>query len=593
MSAIPYLNTGHNLDASSWNALWTEADALLSKRLSSQSLFLTNWEADSDTTHPLIYQKTFFFGTTITYPTASALTTMANSAMYGYHPYSFNTRIYSDAALIDWVNSATIDTWWPMSHSLWPVENERSGGLIRLVMPTTDEWTTLATALWPEYVGTVATSIDFLDYSLRIHKRTIDGVDCNVCVAASSSTFPCHVEHQHWWEPIDVVFLDGSGTAVDWPLEYDKYRLLRFNNLQSQSMVVNCQQKINWTFSGNITVTIPAMESKCVRMTSYGHNRGWVPGGRYFQEVLPLDPWFRSIGEATIYLDTWQGNRCNITDPLNVARILAYTPLQPYGPPIDMNKVWDTRALYFGSGIGGDSNHIGTPSGSWFGSLLDTSTPLGDLIFHKGKMVAVNPEDSLDKRFIDYTGIANLGSNLAVITASVVDSATDANYIEVTTTQDWDLIGLTTNLLYDGFAVPGVTLSTTKKVFGPVDFDYTLIDETAFVRLAATVVTSSADVYWNTWTWDGVNYSSIAIVGTDSCSVNNTNYTLGTVTVGPWNLKTPLSTMISDIEDYDAGAITNTVTPKATIFGPGLMVSKSINALYPIDNLIYMSGIVT
>jgi hypothetical protein len=369
MAVINYLNPGDELSSADWLALWEEADSVLAQKRNNQAAFLFP---------EFVYDRVFFFCASVN-PAAPA--TMAQMAISLYADSGFNKRAYTDAVFDNWVMAAAVDSGGtPPYKEDWPPYYGRAGGVIRLVAPSQEEWVnTLSPAIWPESAQPVSEQrSNLLNHSLKVQTKVVDGLAYNVFVSGGSVA-----EYVHWWDPAEIVLGDNVGAAFTWPLAYDKFRLLRFNNLQPIEVTITLPTMANWEESTPLTVTIPPMQSQCVRATGYGPSRGWVISGRYFHRPLALDPWWLK-----------RGANCNITDPLRVAGQLCPEVVgHPYDHElVDWTKVWDVSGIYNGVEVPGDSRHIAAPAGGWFGAVSQ-STMLGDMLFHRGKLMAVNPGD--------------------------------------------------------------------------------------------------------------------------------------------------------------------------------------------------------
>lgn len=396
MADIPYLNDGRKLLASDWDTLIQEANARLLTAYNGRCPFL--WDA---TAGPVVSglslgvtsKRKFFFcdsadpSTPYTSLAQQAIADYQdwNGVLIGLQDFSGNwKRAYEHDAFQTWVNGATLGSVDPR-----PV-SDTSVPVVRLQAMSDGDWTTLKAALWPVTPAYWwADKYNFLDYSLEAHKRIIDDVPCFVYIDPDSPLPRDNTaEFLHWWDQAEIILGEGFGDTFTWPDNYDKYRLLRFHNLQAFDTVITFHNlDADGAHAGGLILTIPAMGSLCVRAALIRPELHWVRGYDYFHKPLSLDPWF-----ATRDLN------CNITDPTSAAGLLPYITGTLPGSVDNRNNAvrfdpakWlNTRGSYFGPPLSSTGPPcFPPPEGQWFGDGEDDDTPLGDLVFHRGKLVVI------------------------------------------------------------------------------------------------------------------------------------------------------------------------------------------------------------
>jgi hypothetical protein len=671
---LDYLSPGQSLAASHWQALWAEADARLSDRFGGLAAFLLEGVLDQ-VGQSFLYDRTFLFVSAVA-PSVPA--TIAQSATSTWAPGPARVlykRAYSDAVFLAWVAAATVDSSGPAPYKEdWPPFFGRAGGVVRLVAPTSGDWPALSAAIWPEGVfgGSIDAFGDLLSYSLRVHTFTIDGVDYNVYPAGAAQA-----EFVHWWDAAEIVLGDGVGATFSWLAAYDKFRLLRFSNLQPLAVTISLPELADWSSSGTHDVVVPAMESVCVRMSGYGPSRGWVVGGRYFHRALPLDPWWLA-----------RGHGCNLTDPLNCATFLPCLDLAPAGDDapwyrksgftqMDASAFWDVSAIYNGAAAVGRGCYAAAPAGGWF-AAVDRASLIGDFMFHRGKLLAVQPgsdfrvarvpaqaltfsidgqvltlsradnapamsvadvtvkrvsdsadipagsgadtnwvatlnspptpstvqfsvrssgasprlslDDQLlvsftyispDNRLVfDYTGIGNLAADLSAIGATV--TAVDLGlglgsiFIQVAAASEIYLASLSSNLVTQVWGYPAIDLLTFPGYIGLFSLTGHLLKATAFV--------DSVTGTYQPWTFDATTGPYSVAPSGDPVTVSASSclfYTADAVAVGPWAMTASLGTVLDDVAAADGSSVTRSASFLSTVYGPGLVITESISALFP------------
>jgi hypothetical protein len=257
MALIPYLKPGDPLSVEAWNALFEAANAKLVAAYGGQALAF--WGQP--------YVRRFFFDTV----------TDTSGADSGFQ------RAYVHAPFTDMVASLELSNEQDAPNDfIRPVQDDASR-TVRLVTPDSALWTP---QIWPgiAYPPPIACA---LHYSLEVHTRVLDGKTYAVYLNGDEAAYVVGAqpywnrpEYIHQLDPIEVFIKDY--TRLQWPDNWNKFNLFRFNNLGTADVTVD--------FGGHFSVTIPAGRSQCVRRAAVTgpYTLGWD----YLQRMLPGDPWF-------------------------------------------------------------------------------------------------------------------------------------------------------------------------------------------------------------------------------------------------------------------------------------------------------------
>jgi hypothetical protein len=579
MASVPYLAGGQPLSYRQINALAAEANARLLKAYAGccPAMLPLADIAGAHLHHR--YQRVFFFYGSIAVETP---TTAAEAVAHYYGDGDLNNvnqgpaipaqkRAYTHSVFTDWVAAAEIAELGDGGElDTRPIKDD-SKPCLRLRAPSEEDWPALAALIYPEGdPGTLA--FDLLKLSLQVHKRTYEGKEYYVYVDGCDEA-----EHVHEWEPADIILGDGFGAAYDWPVAYDKYRLLRFNNCQPFATTIRFQ-KLDSDGAGTgeyVSLEIAAFGSMCIRSYDVaGGGMSWEIGWEYFHKLRAGDPWWYNKHQ-------WG----TVTDPFGPAGMLWLVKSQVPGlgeRPLftaDPAQWWNAAATYFGEG-------------KKFGAI-DGATKLGDLMFHRGDMMVVNASEADSFAIIKFAGMDTLAAVLA--TAGVDLTYPDpeppdgqTHSILVSSENDLDWFGLGTNIVKAMFGSYGVKLQDGAHI-PALQFNLSSIG----IRqcpLTESAITASK----NNWTWDGSDEATLAITGTTSYSVPSSrvvSITYAPLTPGDFSLFHTAQELIDAIEDRDpAGRNTVTATLKATAFGPLLLLDEQIDASYPIDDLNPIPG---
>jgi hypothetical protein len=381
MALIPYLGPGEKVTADKWNTLYAEIDARLAKHYSNLSILL--W-GDA------IYSRRFYFfppeNNSPTWDSVGRTWFDWRAYNFGFSPFH---RRYEHNIFHDLINSLPVASeplpgapdQRPAKDEDWPVVRLRVddfGGL-------STQWSPL---IWPDNNNWPAA--DALFVSLEAHKRNLNGKDYFVYIDYSGGP-----EYIHKFSPVEII-LGDIGPSFTFPDNWNKYNVFRFHNLQPQPLTVN--------FGSHFTFTVPPTGSRCVRRTAV--NGAYTVGFNYFQKLLPGDPWFfkwnggaaRAVTGAPV--EDYMGmstDWCNVTDifcGLHVGGLLYNTDWDtsfvPDLPSLDHTKIWDVSSIYCNADYPGGKFEVKTPAGGYFPTIAD-SLPIGDLCFHRGKLLVVNP----------------------------------------------------------------------------------------------------------------------------------------------------------------------------------------------------------
>jgi hypothetical protein len=319
----------------------------------------------------------------------------------------------------------------------------------------------------------IETNVSLLDHSLEAHKyqRPSDGK--TFYIKERSVGHP----ERHYDYAVAELILEGV-TSVSIPAHYDKYCFFRIHNLNYADATVS--------FAGGPTVQVSALECVPVRRTRSGaafsnYQVGgiYTGGWRYFWKFTSRDPrhyWFFQTTRVPVGFDA----EVNTLDPSPYGRPVSCTPANSMVANNLSNPAilydWIKAFAYRNDGSGYsvtrarnyawfviDDHEICDIKEDYCPALLadpsNGGSSLGDLVFHKGKVLLVkfhkttkipgyNYPDS-EWQEIEFNGFSTLAADWAPYGIDVVEVANGQIEIRKSATvTDWDyfLIPFGTNL---------------------------------------------------------------------------------------------------------------------------------------------------
>lgn len=391
---IRYLNPGESVGADKWDAFYAEADAKLGKLLNHVALA----SSTSDMGGSYLYSRIFYF-----IPRPASLTEWSNFSEYFFVARRFLrsgvdifARLYDHQIFTDMVNGLPLAT--PVSPDTRPPKDDQ-WKVARLdpgdFAAFDNFW---GPKIYPDQPNPFGIGVDALELSLECHTRAFPDAagltqKYNVFIDGSSHG----PEYIHQWTPVDIVIgAVGPNFFFSPPNgQYDKYNIFRFHNLQAEQVIVRFGVQSAGAFLQFHAVTIPALQSRCVRRAKF--EGPYTDGYQYFQKPLAGDPWFldwrsaRNVGQSSVLPEPGQWS--NITDVM-CGSFLATQAVRGtaviIGNKMDLSKAWDPSAIYNNAGRTGLKQESEMPVGGWFGAVSE-GTLIGDLAFHRGKLVVVDP----------------------------------------------------------------------------------------------------------------------------------------------------------------------------------------------------------
>lgn len=291
----------------------------------------------------------------------------------------------------------------------------------------------------------------FFDRSLEAHRRLFQEPDkdpSQYWLMELNALYP----QRFWRYGFAEVIFEGAGLEeFDFQPAWDKFGCFRIHNLNRYEMTV--------AFPGRFTLTIPPLDVRCVRRDSA--TSGYTEGFRYFQKFKPGDPrTFGGIhpGRLPVNIAEAMGAN-NLFSPFISYRVIAaFLGSRGLGGggevdgakfDLDPHELYDVRSLY----------------ADYFGNPNDDATIIGDLLHHKGKLIAARIDDAgqLSESEVEFRGYSDLKNRWP--SAYKISVTEDENgFLKLETSDSefvaHDLWAQSTNLLNDGVKVrPGMSLN--------------------------------------------------------------------------------------------------------------------------------------
>jgi hypothetical protein len=584
MALIPYINPGQSLSHNDWNTLYAEANRKLLALYDGLAPCFWDQYALGDPTArteiplpALFARKFYFFDELPTAPYANLAQQFIGGlrdtiAGLTYHdPFYESFRKYDHTPFTDFVTAATLDT--PgggdtrqLTNVIYPVARVNhpadASAWNSAVWPLgNNSWSAgSGFGIWPDS--------SLLHYSLEAHQKvfTVDGVPNLYYLYVDGDG---EAEHVELYTPIDVFIGDGIGSDFTWPDTYNKYHLIRFQNLQNIAVTVH--------FPG-ATFSIGPLGSRCVRAFGQFYDGAW-----YFSHQAPYEYFFPFFANDPRWLRKLGAENCNITEPLCAGRLLPWATVYPgaWGtidsptvdyPTTDWSKAWSMAPFY------GD-----------ICDLTAAGLKIGDLFAVKGNILfvqrTIDPTGAA-RLALPFAGMGNLSALMAVCGVTLTNpSPALAKGFRLTASEDVDLIGLSTNLfqsisnLYvdpilglNTMPYGNINLALTAGV--PMEFG-TVTMFGGYVALSSTVTPST--VYWND------QDTSIGM------SVTFHNTTLAATTDDTGTISSMFDSVADLFSSWVAAAtgFTTAYAMRLTPYGPQIEVSQEAYLVYPITGLLF------
>jgi len=555
-----FISPSTSVTAAHWNDIFQSADAQLGTTLGGLSAVLCGVDKQWD--------RGFFFfdplnvSQTALHPQAASflLGTGTNVRQYWTNILqqpALYLRQYNHGAITTLVNSLSVST------------TSTKFGVAKLAKPT---WAAWSAAIYPSGFGTVGTSgldsmpDNILDVSLGVIKVTVSGTPYNVTFNDVTTA-----EHAQPLKPIDV-FITGN---VTWDnTSWNKYSLVR---------VHNCGRNPATIFG----TSIKSGASRCFRNLA----GTWAAQGNYFHWMHSGDGRFLQLTEAPLTNPlgtapgtaiTVPGGASSIGQPAIVLDVLATAlslSASNFGAYFDPAKFWDLSGIYNNPAYAPTPTEKTPPTGGYL-PALSSSVPLGDLIVHRGQVMAF--QNNTTYPLFNFIGFANLASTL---------TAAGINHRALTQTNPWNSAATVTNLeIYSpgqlvDLSSPLVTFITggaPAKVLGasqattPPSLRLPML---LFGAMDVEPSPSTASYNYYTWSWSGSGTPQLNSLQTVTINLAGSTATPKQTVFLPTDSATTAQSRITSTTN--AGGIVTATNFKllSTAFGPVQLWDE----LWPLD----------
>jgi len=368
--AISYLTGNEQPTAERMNALWAEADSILTKALNGCSTYLLENIGASAT--PSSYPDSYLYrGTPFTWTTGGTHTASSTSVLYSAFetvPTHHSQSSYDTAA-----DAATVATY------------------------SSDGYAHLAGSSTPNLIN-----------SLKVHTRTDSGTEYHIW------EYDQPAPEKEWkFAVAEIILALGSGTSFAVPDSYLKYNCWRIHNLTDRTYTIY----LDGFSSPTDTFTIPPYSQRCVRRIG---TNDYDYSYKYFFKVLSGDPRFLAFDSFDGSIaQTMRAN--NITNPHYIFNLFEFVGMgnDPILNTDGISASYHQR-IYFNATT---QNDIGAEyaTAGYFPTITD-STKIGDIVYHKGKIGYRKKNYSsstLEQGTIDFDGWGTFNSNLNAIGAEI------------------------------------------------------------------------------------------------------------------------------------------------------------------------------
>lgn len=374
---IPYLTGGESLSAESRNLIWEEFSRKVSLLMDNHSLLFLYPQLRFN---GVFGRKFFFLGNNPIL--CNRWFTGQNE--FGY--WNYNHSVFTNAVNLTPVFDSN-QTYNGVLYPKPPIMVDDVRQIVRIKYPS------------QSYVDQVKAinADDLLNWSLEAHKKTFiptgaaTPLSYNALVGVTGA-----VEYEHLYDLAEII-CEGVG---EWRLrpEWNKYRFYRIHNLRDTRLVV---------VLGDLVSEVNPWDSKCFRKVG----NEWVEGYAHFNPFASGDPRIYDIAQtfSISEIDRTSAKGNNVANQKLLPDLVNY--FENSSSPkfnIDPREFWDARDTY-------------VPN--YFGDPYEESTKLGDLLYHKGKLLDVKiTGTTTDRRLIDYGGMDSLQSDFAA--AGIVATST-------------------------------------------------------------------------------------------------------------------------------------------------------------------------
>lgn len=436
MADVPYLSPGASITAEHWNDLFEEFDRKLSLALDDHSLLYLYLTLKTGSTPSPLYGKKFFFtsGTLFWVPRFFGTDSAYPEQAVQNYDHSVFTAAVSSMAVFD-SNQVWTDCTPSHTYTAPSVIYDSARELVRLKFPAKTYFDGAGVLLPPTTGGYLARN-DLLNYSLQAHRKdsfsvgSVTKENFYVLQGTTNGTDVAQWEREHLYDSVELI-LEGV-TNVVFDANWDKYNFFRIHNLNAAVATV--------TFPNANVFTIPAYGSRCVRRDGdvytegYNHFHKFKAGDvRIFEGAAfpnPNSTALEPITSSNVF------NQNMVTTIVNLLTSLAAPRFN-----IDPKKFCYATDVY---------------APGYFGDPTDGATKLGDLLFHKGKLVDVAITGSggsgvTAKQEIDFQGFDSIVADFAAAGITVAYNGNgEMTLVSAGSETTRDLIGTSTNLIGDG-----------------------------------------------------------------------------------------------------------------------------------------------
>lgn len=427
MADADYINIGDSLTAQHWNALYTEAQRRLNFHYNHLSPFL--WDSFDSDWRFLARRRYYVFGST---PLKKfGVDQMNNLAEYvlaaayagAYLPTSEDNDFFRD---YDMLPFDTAETACFLRNTPRPDDaRPRTSSLGPTALVSLDTFNDAFTAsVWP-ISGSQSRPTEYVRsfyYSPKAHRKfftfgpeysgsqyycylTVDGaINTNDVPPVDEQP---GTEHVSAFNPAEWLIFENGGSWT-FPSFETKERFHRIHNFDNQVLAVD--------FAGTIW-SIPPGGCLAVRRNSLTEfaklGGGDGVNSSYFWRFQTADPRIlhptQIVGPPLVAGSALDQNGNNLTDPLMLNALMYYLLGGNWGDPdmavYDVSHAADISSIYNNPLYATHSRaaEVKMPTGGFYGSISDESTPVGDFIIHKGKLMFVSTNTQRNRHSQSFT----------------------------------------------------------------------------------------------------------------------------------------------------------------------------------------------
>lgn len=420
MADVMYLKAGDDVGASHWNDLFSEADRKVGAAMDNHSLIYGSTQAKG-ITEGLLGTTFYFLGNFVPYTARNWLPIPAN---YNHAPFTAGAA------------SAVLEPGFSPNYDV-------TRKVLRVVSSAADGFT-------PN-----------LDNSMEAHQRLFQPPQVAGQVRPPQELYWLWERNSRQPQKIYTfamaeLVVEGYGPLLTIEHNWNKYNFFRINNVQETPLVVRFNSGPGVV---GFEYTVPKYESICIRRTAVGGV--YTVGYRYFHKFLPGDPRHLGLGvtqSTTPALLSMRAN--NVCYPFLlrdwVARFVPDGELDVRYPQTETQAGGGGPRLFMDAKVTQDCGDLWKDR---FPPVGNAELPIGDFLYHKGKMALTNELATPDIFEIDFQGFGTLPAALAAAGITVGRDASGQVTMGKAGPRKWDLIPLSTNLLNRGGRAFGANIS--------------------------------------------------------------------------------------------------------------------------------------